>query len=168
MIKNLFIAAFLVVSTFGFSQKVKLKKGDVLVDDAVWLKYTECGTFDRTCSLLNANGDEIIFFKSITIKGVEPVTSSNKDGSVSWTEVSFLGLSKKIELREFQKEIMRLIYVAKAVNEDGTLNPERVDRMVEKYGSEFSDKYNRSGSDTHTVIIKDETRKPGVQVNIGR
>ncbi|NUY80167.1 hypothetical protein HUK80_04610 [Flavobacterium sp. MAH-1] len=166
--RKIFLIAMLVVSAIGMSQKVKLKKGDVLVDDAVWLKYTECGTFDSTCSLVNAAGDEIIFFKTIRLKGVEPITSSNKDGSLTYYEISFLGLNKKIEMKDFQKEIMRLIYVGKAVNEDGTLNPERVDRIVEKYGTPFPDQYNRSGSDTHTVIIKDETRKPGVQVNIGR
>lgn len=166
--RRILLIAMLVVSAIGMSQKVKLKKGDVLVDDTVWLKYTECGTFDSTCSLVNASGDEIIFFKTIRLKGVEPITSSNKDGSLTYYEISFLGLNKKIEMKDFQKEIMRLIYVGKAVNADGTLNPERVDRIVEKYGTPFSDQYNRSGSDTQTVIIKDETRKPGVQVNIGR
>lgn len=166
--RKILIVFALVVSALGFSQKIKLKKGDVLVDDVQWLKYTDCGTFDSTCSLVNNAGDEIVFIKTIRLKGVEPVTSSNKDGSFSYYEISFLGMNQKIELKDFQKEIIRLIYAAKAVNEDGTLNPDRVQRMVEKYGTQYSDRYNRSGSDTHTVIIKDETRKPGVQVNIGR
>ena len=56
--KNLKVIAtvlFLSISLLGYSQKVKLKKGEVLVDDVVWMNYQECGSFDSTCSLLNKN-----------------------------------------------------------------------------------------------------------------
>ena len=124
----------------SFSQKIKLKKGEVLVDETVWLKYQDCGGFQSTCSLLNKEGEEIIFFKFINVKGAEPMTSANPDGTLRYVEISFLGLKKKIELKKSQKDCIEVIYNAKVVNEDGTLNTEKVDRLVEKYGTEFSDR----------------------------
>ena len=138
--KLFFTFLFLSFSLLGFSQKVKLKKGEVLVDDALWLKYQDCGTFDSTCSLLNKENEEIIFFKFISVKGAEPRTQSNPDGTLRYVEISFLGEKKKIELKKTQKDCIELLYNSKVVNEDGTLNTEKVDRLVEKYGKEFSDR----------------------------
>jgi hypothetical protein len=138
--KLFFTFLFLSFSLLGFSQKVKFKKGEVLVDDALWLKYQDCGTFDSTCSLLNKENEEIIFFKFISVKGAEPRTQSNPDGTLRYVEISFLGEKKKIELKKTQKDCIELLYNSKVVNEDGTLNTEKVDRLVEKYGKEFSDR----------------------------
>jgi len=61
---------FLSCIFMGFSanaQKVKLKKGEVLIDKVAWLTYVDCGTFDAVCSLYNKNEEEIIFLKTIYI-----------------------------------------------------------------------------------------------------
>jgi hypothetical protein len=102
--KKIITFLILISSVFGFSQKIKLKKGDVLVDDVVWLKYQDCGSFDSTCSLMGKDGEEIIFFKWINIPGVEPVTQYNKDGSLRYVEIIFVGQKKKIELQKTQKD----------------------------------------------------------------
>jgi hypothetical protein len=151
----------------GFSQEVKLKKGSVLIDGNPWLKYQDCGGFDSTCSLLNTTGDEIIFFKWVKVPGAEPRTSSNPEGNLTYVEISFLGLNKKFEIQKTQKNIIEMIYLGKIVNEDGTLNEEKVNRMVEKYGTPFSDRLNAGTK--NTIIIRDEpSRGSGVNINIGR
>lgn len=141
--KNINFIALILFSFFSlscFSQKIKLKKGEVLVDEVVWLKYQDCGAFQSTCSLLNKENEEIIFFKFISVKGAEPRTQANPEGTLRYVEISFLGEKKKIEVQKTQKDCIELLYNAKVVNEDGTLNSEKVERLVEKYGKEFSDR----------------------------
>tara|TARA_R110002012_G_scaffold283090_2_gene473129 strand:- start:78572 stop:79075 length:504 start_codon:yes stop_codon:yes gene_type:complete len=158
---------FLSIIFMGFqahAQKVKLKNGEVLIDKVVWLTYQDCGTFDSVCSLYNENGDEIIFLKTVYVKGAEPITASNPEGKLIYVEVIFLGQDKKYEIgKRTQKNILSDIYKGNVVNEDGSLNTEKVERLVEKYGSPYSDRLNAS---TNTVIIKDESSNSGSGINI--
>lgn len=167
--KKIITFLILINSVFGFSQKIKLKKGDVLVDDIVWLKYQDCGSFDSTCSLIGKDGEEIIFFKWINVPGVEPVTQYNKDGSLRYVEIIFVGQKKKIELQKTQKDCIEMIYNSKLVNEDGTLNQDKVERLVEKYGTVFYDRLNKSNNPS-TIIINNnqEPVRSGININIGR
>ena len=171
--KNLKVVAtvlFLSISLFGYSQKVKLKKGEVLVDDVVWMNYLECGSFDSTCSLLNKNKEEIIFFKFINIDGAEPSTPSNPHGTLNYVEVKFLGFNKSFEIRKTQKDIIQLLYNSKVLTESGELDQDKAAILVEKYGTEFSNRLNRSSNTntTNTIIIKEDTPRNGVNINLGR
>lgn len=167
--KRIITFLILIYSVFGFSQKIKLKKGDVLVDDVVWLKYQDCGSFDSTCSLMGKDGEEIIFFKWINVPGVEPVTQYNKDGSLRYVEIIFVGQKKKIELQKTQKDCIEMIYNSKLVNENSTLNQDKVERLVEKYGTPFSDRLNKTNNPS-TIIINNnqEPVRSGININIGR
>lgn len=154
---------FLFVSFFGFSQKVKLKKEEVLVDKVLWLKYKEENSFDY--SIINLKGDEIIYVKYVK-RGPNNMVFSN-EGKPNYYVVSFLGLNKKIEIRNFIEDIMTTIYNSKAVNEDGTLNEEKVNRLVEKIGTQFSDE-NKSNTKETIIIKEEEPRGSGININIGR
>ena len=167
--KKLLLVVVLGLSFLGFSQTIKLKKGEVLVDGTPWIKYQECGTFDSTCSLLNNQKEEVVFIKTVAVQGVEPRTASNPNGTLSYYEVVFVGQKMKIELQKSQKSIIEIIYNGKAINEDGTLNPEKVDRLVEKYGIPFSDRLNR-GNNQGTIIINNNQapQRSGININLGR
>lgn len=166
-----FRAIFVLICLVALSasaQKVKLKKGDVLVDETAWLKYDGCGGWDSVCSLINGSGEEIVFIKFIQS---EPSTNMlfNKYGAPNYYEVSFLGMNRKIEVREFFKDIIQILYNGKVVAADGTLDEDRVNRLVEKYGTSFSDKLNRGSN--NTVIIRerdDDDDNPRVNISIGR
>ena len=163
--KNLKVVAtvlFLSISFFGFSQKIKLKKEEVLVDKTVWLKYKEANSFDY--SIYNLNGDEIIYIKYVK-RGPNNMVFS-KEGKPNYYVISFLGLKKKIEIRNFVESIMTTIHDSKAVNEDGTLNEEKVNIIVEKIGTQFSDENNSNNNGI--IIIKEEPQRSGVNINIGR
>ncbi|HEX8269498.1 MAG TPA: hypothetical protein VF581_06365 [Flavobacterium sp.] len=166
MKKALVLFVFL-ISTCCFAQKIKLKDGVVTVDAIAWLKYSDCGAFDRTCSLLNNDNEELIFLKWIDVPGVEPVTASNKDGSLNYVVVKFLGYNQSFEVQKTQKGIIELLYNAKVINEAGVLDEEKAQRLVEKYGAEFSA---RTGAptNTNTIIIKEEPRRSGININLGR
>ncbi len=160
--KKIITILFLSFSFFGFSQKIKLKKGDVLVDDVVWLKYDGCGGWDQMCSIINLKGDEIIYMNAL-----KQENSSNPDAK--YWKVKFLGTQQTIELEanlsNINGSLLKKFFDAKVVDEDGTLNEERVQRMVEKYGNPYSPRQNQNN--TQTIIIKEEPRS-GVNINIGR
>ena len=167
--KKVLLFLLMLFSVLSYSQKFKFKNQEVLVDGSTWLKYDGCGGFDSFCSLVNTtNGDEIIFIKVIRVSGVEARIPSNPDGDLVYWEVSFLGLNKKIELKKSSKSIVELLYKSKVINEDQTLNEEKVNLLVEKYGTEFSDRLNKSNNG-QTIIINNnqEPKKSGININIG-
>jgi hypothetical protein len=141
---NVFFS-LIVLTTFsysGYAQKVKFKKGDVLVDNVAWLKYDGCGTFDSTCSLMDFNGEELMFMKVVVVEGVNPPTKLNRQGDLTYKQITFLGLDRKIELQVSDKKVIEILYKAKILA-GGKLDPDRVDILVEKYGTPFSDRFNR-------------------------
>ncbi|MBE9575630.1 hypothetical protein [Flavobacterium proteolyticum] len=159
------ILILLFCSFYGFSQDIKLKKGIVTVDNVNWLKYDGCGGWDQVCTVYNLSGEEIIYMKLLS----KPDTADQK-----YWKVNFLGVNKSVDL-DFSEgfglingKLLKKFYDAKVVNEDGTLNEERVQRMVEKYGTPFTDKANASST---TIIINnnnDQTpKRSGVNINIG-
>lgn len=160
---------FLFISLFTFSQEIKLKKGEILVDEKAWLNYDGCGGFSNNCSLiLTSNKEEIIYMKFVKIPGVEPITNYNKTGDLTYVEIKFLGLNASIELKETFKKAISIIYNSKCINEDGSFDEDKVMRLVEKYGTSFSDRLNNSKTINNTVIIKEEPRRSGVNINLGR
>lgn len=129
--KSIKLVLLVLVLGFGFSsdaQKIKLKKGDVTVDDKLWLKYDGCGGWDQMCSLSNLNGEEIIYMKQM------PIEFSND----KYWVVKFLGTNQTIEFElafdSLNSKLLKKFYDAQVVNDDGTLNKDKVTRMVEKYG----------------------------------
>ena len=171
MKKKLIVLLVACSTIFGFAQEVKLKKGEILIDATPWMKYQDCGTFDSTCSIVNSQNEEVVFIKDVKLRGAEPITNNNQSGDVTYQEIIFVGQKMKIELKEMQKSIIRIIYNSKAINADGTLNPEKVDRLVEKYGTPFSDRFNRSTNNNPGTIIINNNQTPqrsGVNINLGR
>lgn len=164
-----YILILFFVTLSSVSQEIKLKKEQVLVDGNAWLKYKGCGFFSADCSLkLLSNNEEIIFIEIIKIPGAEPITQSNKDGNLTYFEIKFLGVNKTIELLDTYKNIIEIIYNSKCVNEDGSFNEDKLKRLVEKYGTKFSDRLDRNTNNNTTIIIKEEPRRSGVNINIGR
>ncbi len=166
--KTIFLAVSLCIISLGFSQEVKIKKDQVFIDEQHWLNSDGCGMFGASCSLSNLNGDEIIYMKYVELKGVEPITNYNKTGNVSYSEIKFLGLNVSIELQESYKKIIKILYAAKVVNPDGTLDEEKVQKLVEKYGSAFSERYNKTTNNTIIINNNQEPQRRGVNINLGR
>ena len=170
--KRVFTILFLIVSLFTFSQDIKLKKGEILVDEKVWLNYDGCGGFSGSCSLmLISNKEEVIYMKFVKVPGAEPITNYNKTGDLTYIEIKFLGINRSIELDMSFKKAITIIYNSKCINADGTFDEDKVQRLIEKYGTPFSDRLNKTTTNTNTIIIKEEPREPrgsGVNINIGR
>ncbi|MEC4003488.1 hypothetical protein OX283_002360 [Flavobacterium sp. SUN052] len=159
------------ISLMGFSQDIKLKKGEVLVDDKAWLNYDGCGGFSQNCSLmLTSNKEEVVYMNLVIVPGVEPITNYNKNGELKYIEVKFLGLNRAIELDMTFKKAIAIIYNSKCINDDGTFDEDKVKRLIEKYGTPYSDRLSKTttNNNTNTVIIKEEPRRSGLNINLGR
>ena len=148
-----------------FSQDIKLKKGNVLVDGNEWVKYDGCGGFDQTCSVSNTEGEEIIFMK---------LFPKAQHGDEKYWKVNFLGTQLSLDL-DFAEgfglingRLLKKFHDAKVVGQNGTLDEERVMRMVEKFGSPFTDKLNAANNNTIIINNNQEPQKSGININIGR
>lgn len=165
------VILFSLVCFLSSAQDIKLKKGDILVDGTSWLHYDGCGAFSSTCSLqLLSDKEEVIYMNFVRVAGVEPISNYNKTGDLTYVDVKFLGLNATIEIKDTFKKVIEIIYNSKCINEDGTLNEEKVLRLTEKFGTPFSDRLRptQNTTNTNTIIIRDEPRRSGVNINIGR
>jgi len=114
MKKYTLLITVLFFSTFSFGQKVKIKKGTATVDGQAYLQLENCGALDEgLCSILNLNGEEII---SMSLH--DDTSRPTRTGFLQYSRIAFLGNN--------------------IINEDGILNDEAVNRLVEKYGNEYS------------------------------
>lgn len=155
--KKSLLILFVLVSVIGYGQNIRLKKGMVTVDDKEWLKYDGCGGWDRVCSLMNLQGEELIYMT------LEQVRHSED----KYWKVKFLGLNQTLEIPiAINSSLLKKFYTAAVIDDSGALNPDKVNRMVEKYGNPNAEV--TENNSTQTIIIKDEAPKPGVQINIGR
>ena len=169
--KSIFTITALFISLLSFSQDVKLKKGEILIDEKVWLNYDGCGGFSQNCSvMLSSSKEEIIYMTLVIVPGVEPITNFNKTGDLKYIEVKFLGLNRGIELDMTFKKAISIIYNSQSINEDGTFDEDKVQRLIEKYGTPFSERLKKTttNNNNNTIIIKEEPRRSGININLGR
>ena len=117
---------------------------------------------------MNQQGEELIYIKFNHLDGEAPSSASNPKGTLNYSEVKFLGLNASVEFEgRTSKKIIEYIHQANLIDGDGKLNEDNVVRFVEKHGNPVSARLNR-GTTTNTVIIREEPRKSGVNINIGR
>ena len=113
------------------AQKVKIKKGIAYVDKKPYVKVErESGNM----SIYPLEGDdEIIFLK------LHDPTPNNNQNLDDYYIVRFIDSGKEVEIDDkSRKGILKMIYKAKIVNKDGTLNEEKMKKFITKYGSDVS------------------------------
>ncbi|MBC8883696.1 hypothetical protein H9X57_10945 [Flavobacterium piscinae] len=55
-------------------------------------------------------------------------------------------MKKSFEIQETNKNIIEILYKSKIFNSEGDLDEEKVDRLVQKYGSDFSPRFKNYGN----------------------
>lgn len=153
------------VSCLAFGQDVKMKKGIVTIDDKEWAKYDGCGFLDGNCSIQKGDGEVAIVLHKVN--DIAKSDRYNQKGEFSWCEVKFLGTNLSYDVIETNKSTVKSLYKAGVFNEDGSFNMDKVSRLVEKYGSEYSNRYYQNNS-TQTVIIQDTRPRNGFNISVGR
>jgi hypothetical protein len=126
--------SMLVLSGLIFSQKVKIKKDIIYIDSKEWL-LVENDTFDY--SVFDKNKNEIIFIKYMR-QNTSDSMLFNRSGRPNYYLVKFIGTNKSFEIRELPEDILKIIYKSNIVNPDFTINLDKLNTLVEKYGNDFS------------------------------
>lgn len=168
MLKNLTYFILLLLFQNISAQDIEMEKNVIMIEGKAWLQHEGCKGLNNACTLYDNNKEELIYIKYITVEGVVPATSGNPKGNLNYVEVKFLGTNKVIELESnTRKQIIKTIYNSKVINEDLTINIEKLNRLVEKYGTPYSDRLNNK---PNTIIIKQENSsndKKGIDIKIG-
>jgi hypothetical protein len=135
-LKLILMLLFFSISFSGFSQKVKLKNGEVLVDGKVWAQYKESGLLDYSIYI---NDNEIIFIKFVVNGSDNMFYNSN-----NYFSVRFVGKQKGFEINKTEpKEIIKILFNSKVLNEDGSLNDTSINSLVDKYGNDISPRFTK-------------------------
>ena len=148
--KKIITILFLCVSLFGFSQEIDFKKGIISIDGKECMKYDSSATNVTYQSL---NGDDLFILKFIRVNGKLYNKVVFVESNQEFTSESFI-FTKKLLVEKLLKSNAIV---------DCTLNEEKIRTFVLKYDEKVEDR-----NTTNTIIIKEEPRRSGVNINIGR
>ena len=140
--KKIFTVVFLMVSVLAFSQKVKLKKDKVLIDDVEVYNYEKEG-FMYTFSTLSSA--EFITVLVTTYQERNPAHYNGNDPNAfrypaffnkEVYTVKFLKSGRDLftDLRE--KDIIKAVYKSNLVDEKGEIDEEKLNVFITKYNNE--------------------------------
>jgi len=154
--KKILILLMLCFSVLGFSQEVKLKNGIVYIDGKECMKYDKDAT---NVTFQDMNGDDIIILKYIRTNGTQESL---------YEKVIFVKLNKELTTKSyiFTKSLLIEKLVKSNAIVDCVLNEEKVNVFILKYDEKVEERLR--GNSTNTIIINEEPRKSGVNINIGR
>lgn len=141
--KKLFTILFLLVSIASFSQKVKLKKDKVIIDDVETYKYEKEG-FLHTFSTLSTSEEFISVLRTeyqtrnesyYTTKnpskfGISPLRSANV------FTVKFLQSGRELYTEMDAKDVIKAVFKANLVDENGKIDEEKLNVFITKYNNE--------------------------------
>jgi hypothetical protein len=141
--KKVLVILFLSISFLGFSQKVKLKKDKVIIDDVETYNYEREGLL-TTFSTLNSS-EEFISVLSTEYQtkndayyrtpnpskyGISPMRAE-----FVFT-VKFLKSGKELFTEMAPKEVIKAVFKANLVDENGKIDDEKLDVFITKYNNE--------------------------------
>ncbi|AWM13776.1 hypothetical protein NHF50_07735 [Flavobacterium sp. NRK F10] len=137
--KKVLILLLLSFSVLSFSQKVKFKKGNVLIDGVEVYKYENEGS---TMTLSTLGGEEFVSFLSTSYEVPNPARSQPGGHNYPATlkkyvvTVRFLESGKELFTDLSSKEIAKAINKSELVSEDGSIDEEKLDKFINKYNNE--------------------------------
>lgn len=152
--KKIILILFLFSTSFIFSQEIDFKKGIITVDGKECMKYESSAS---NVTYQNLNGDDLIILKFIRVNGELYTKVIFVESRQEFTSQNYIFTKKNL----VEKLIKSNTLVECALNE------EKVSTFVLKYDEKVEERYNKSTT-TNTVIIKEEPRKSGVNINLGR
>ena len=122
---------FLLFFLGATAQDVKIKKGTVLIDGNAVYKIEREPLGAHFYSL--KTGEEVLFIY-VNNNGTIEIPDDN------YTEIKFISLSKSLEVDGVKTLPNRLEWIIKnkAINLDGTLSEENVDKLIKNYDDEIT------------------------------
>ena len=148
---------FTFLATLAFvsvsAQDVDFKKGIVYVDDKECLKYDSDAT---SVTFQNNEGNDIVYLKFIRVNGALYTKVIFPESRQELTSESYIFTKKNLMDKMLKSKVIQ----------NCELNEEAVANFVMKY-DEGVEKRNNS-THTNTVIIKEDSPRSGVNINIGK
>lgn len=137
--KKVLVLLLLSFSVLSFSQKVKFKKGNVIIDDVEIYKYDSEGS---STTLSTKEGEEFVSILSTFYEVPNP--ARNHPGGHNYPAtikkfvytVRFLDSGKEFYTDLGDKGVAKAIYKAELFGEDGKLDEEKIDKFINKYNNE--------------------------------
>ncbi|MCF6131500.1 hypothetical protein [Flavobacterium wongokense] len=140
--KKVLVVLFLSISFLGFSQKVKLKKEKVIIDDVETYNYEEEG---RSITFSTLKSEEFITVLSTTYEEKNPAHYNQNNPQAyrypafinkEVNTVKFLKSGKELFTDMRDKEIIKAVFKANLVDENGNIDEEKLNIFINKYNNE--------------------------------
>lgn len=135
MIKTIFCASMLIMSTFGaVAQTVKVKSDKVFIDgvETLTLKSRDQGTVVTYFSLDNKKLFTYTYNNNGTIK------YSEDDYSIFFFDDSEIKVeSKQFPSLQVKRHVIEFLLEEEVLNIDGTLNKDKIEKFYKKYNQEL-------------------------------
>lgn len=150
--RNYLVILFLCFSFFGFSQKIKLKKGIIYVDKKEYLKSDEDKIVKGNYIISTLEGEKLFYLKGNLYKDPKEIDYKyNPEGTVYYYEVWAIDLSKKyFEIYPAgclmgcyrPEEVIKAFYNGEVISNEGNINYEKLKDVSNKIGFEYTKKRN--------------------------
>lgn len=154
------IAFFLLLLTFNSmnSQDIKFKKGILYVDEKECMKYDDDG---NVVTFQNLNGDDIISIQYLRPDGTQQSL---------YCKVLFFDYKKEFTSQNYiyTKKLLIERMLKSKLLENCNFNEDKIDNFILKYDEKVEERLNRNSNNNTTIIIKEEPRRSGINLNIGR
>ena len=136
--KKIFLGLLLLVSFLGFSQKVKMKKNSIFIDDIEVYKFQDEGSMKFFSTI---SGVEFVSIVETSYEVINPVYNSTYSSSSRYLKyyirtIKFLKSGKELTTDIAVKQIASSIYKSEMVNENGKIDEEKLDIFINKYNNE--------------------------------
>ncbi|GAA4166349.1 hypothetical protein GCM10022217_39970 [Chryseobacterium ginsenosidimutans] len=176
--KKVLFGFLLIASCFTFGQKVKYKKDLAIVDGKDFVIVKKDATSDDNYVISSLKGDDLFYLKLNHYLDSKFIDRDNPQGKVHYFEVYSPDLNTTYFeyafnfcfMCRYTEGFVKTIYNAKVINEDGSVNMDKLQLLSKKMGFEFSKKRDelQNSNGTNTVIIQDSRPRNGVNISIGR
>lgn len=157
-IKSILLALILLISLASFGQDINFKKGIISIDGKECLKYD---SDSNNVTYQNLKGEDIMILKFMRPDGTQESL---------YTKVIFIESHQEFTSKSyiFTKKVLieKLLKSNTLVN--CSLDEEKVRTFVLKYDEKVEDRLKSNTTNTNTVIIKEEPRRSGLNINLGR
>jgi len=137
--KKVFTILLLTFSLLSFSQKVKIKKEKVFIDDVESYKYIDEGSVSSFSTL---NSIEFVSIISTSYDVANPARNMPNGYRFPATiknyihTVKFLESGKELTTDLAIRDIIKAIHNSKLVDEQGKIDVEKLDVFINKYNNE--------------------------------
>jgi hypothetical protein len=131
--KKIATLLLLVIASAVFAQKVKIKKGEVFVDEVLTYKIEDAGSVDILSSL---TGKEFLYITVNTYQPDEDEVAIRINTPYKVTTLRFNQQDKMMYTDLRPKDVIAKVYNAKMVDSEGNVDAKKLDDFIYKYNNQ--------------------------------